>query len=57
MEARLMLADALIASTALVWGLPLVTLNEKDFQFIQGLQISEIRLRIFESKIVNMYST
>jgi predicted nucleic acid-binding protein len=38
----LMLADALIASTALVWGLPLVTLNEKDFQFIQGLQISGI---------------
>ena len=35
----LMLADALIASTALVWGLPLVTLNVKDFQFINGLQL------------------
>lgn len=35
----LMLADALIASTSLVWGLPLVTLNRKDFQFIASLQI------------------
>jgi len=35
----LMLADALVASTALVWGLPLVTLNKKDFHFIQGLQL------------------
>lgn len=35
----LMLADALIASTALVWGLPLVTLNVKDFHFINGLQL------------------
>lgn len=34
-----MLADALIASTALVWGLPLVTLNKKDFQFIESLQL------------------
>lgn len=35
----LMLADALIAATALVWGLPLVTLNTKDFRFIKNLQI------------------
>ena len=33
----LMLADALIASTAMVWGMPLVTLNTKDFNFIEGL--------------------
>lgn len=37
----LMLADALIASTALVWGLPLVTLNTKDFRFIKNLQIDK----------------
>jgi len=35
----LMLADALIASTCLVWGLPLLTLNKKDFHFINGLQL------------------
>jgi tRNA(fMet)-specific endonuclease VapC len=36
---RLSLPDALIAATGLVHGLPLYTLNVKDFQFITGLEI------------------
>lgn len=35
----LKLADAFIAATALSRGLPLVTLNRKDFKFINGLQL------------------
>lgn len=33
------LADALIAATALEYGLPLVTRNKDDFEHIEGLQI------------------
>ncbi|WP_019864456.1 type II toxin-antitoxin system VapC family toxin [Methylovulum miyakonense] len=33
----LRLADALIASTALVYGLELLTINQKDFRFIPEL--------------------
>ena len=33
----LRLADALIAATALVYGLGLLTINQKDFRFILGL--------------------
>jgi predicted nucleic acid-binding protein len=35
----LTLADAFIAATALTRGLPLLTLNRKDFRFINGLQL------------------
>jgi tRNA(fMet)-specific endonuclease VapC len=36
---KLSLPDALIASTALVHGLELYTLNIKDFQFITGIRV------------------
>lgn len=36
---RLSLADALIAATALHHGLPLYTLNRKDFRYLAGLQL------------------
>lgn len=36
---RMGLADALIAATALEFGLPLVTRNKDDFKHIEGLQI------------------
>lgn len=36
---RLMLLDALIASTALLGGYNLVTKNEKDFRFVKELKI------------------
>lgn len=32
-------ADAVIAATALIYGLPLVTRNERDFQHIAGLEV------------------
>jgi len=35
----LLMADALIAATALVTGLELVTRNKKDFRFIAGLYL------------------
>lgn len=35
----LFLADSLIASTAIINGLTLVTYNRKDFDFIEGLSI------------------
>ncbi len=38
---RLKLADALIAATALHHGLPLYTLNKKDFRYIAGLNLHE----------------
>lgn len=38
---RLQLPDALIAATALHHGLPLYTLNRKDFRYIAGLQLYE----------------
>ena len=38
---RLALPDALIAATALHHGLPLYTLNRKDFRYIGGLQLHE----------------
>lgn len=38
---RLSLPDALIAATALHHGLPLYTLNRKDFRYITGLQLYE----------------
>lgn len=36
---KLSLPDALIASTALVHGLELYTLNVRDFQFITGIKV------------------
>jgi predicted nucleic acid-binding protein len=36
---KLSLPDGLIASTALVHGLELYTLNERDFRFIPGLKL------------------
>lgn len=38
---RLQFPDALIAATALHHGLPLFTLNRKDFRYIAGLQLHE----------------
>lgn len=35
----LLLADSLIASTALSLTLPLATKNQRDYRFIQGLQL------------------
>ena len=46
-QARSMgLADAIIAATALVHALPLVTRNTEDFQNIEGLQL----INAFESR-------
>ncbi|MDQ2769225.1 MAG: PIN domain-containing protein [Bacteroidota bacterium] len=38
---RLSFPDALIAATALHHGLPLFTLNRKDFRYIPGSQLHE----------------
>jgi predicted nucleic acid-binding protein len=35
----LLIADALIAATALSWGIPFVTKNERDYRFIAGLRL------------------
>ncbi len=35
----LLIADALIAATALSQGIPLVTKNERDYRFIVGLRL------------------
>jgi hypothetical protein len=35
----LLLADGLIAATALEANLPILTKNQRDFQFIEGLQL------------------
>lgn len=36
---KLAIPDALIAATALVYGVPLYTLNVKDFRFVDGLEL------------------
>ena len=36
---RLQIPDALIAATALMLNIPLLTLNKKDFHYISGLQL------------------
>ena len=38
-QRRMSLGDALVAGTALVHGLTLVTRNIEDFQWIQGLSL------------------
>lgn len=38
---KLSIPDALIAATAIEYGLPLYTLNVRDFRFIQNLQLYE----------------
>ena len=38
-QRKMSLGDALVAGTALVYGLTLVTRNVKDFQWIQGLSL------------------
>jgi predicted nucleic acid-binding protein len=38
-ERRMGLADAIIAATALVHNLPLVTRNEEDFEHVTGLRV------------------
>jgi toxin FitB len=38
-QRKMSLGDALVAGTALVHGLPLVTRNLEDFQWIQGLSL------------------
>lgn len=35
----LLIPDALIAATALVRGVPLATMNQRDYRFIAGLQL------------------
>ena len=35
----LLIADALIAASALMWDIPLATKNRRDFQFIDGLRL------------------
>ncbi len=35
----LLIADALIAATAIVDGIPLVSKNQKDYRFIEGLEL------------------
>jgi predicted nucleic acid-binding protein len=35
----LLIADGFIAATAIVLGWPLITKNQKDYQFIQGLAL------------------
>jgi len=38
-QKKMKLGDAIIAATALEYGVPLVTRNEGDFQHIPGLQV------------------
>ncbi len=35
----LLIADALIAATAIARGIPLVSKNQRDYQFIEGLEL------------------
>lgn len=35
----LLIADALIAATAVQWGLPLVSKNQRDYRFIDELEL------------------
>ncbi len=39
---RLAIPDALIAATALIHNLPLLTLNKKDFRYIEGIELIKI---------------
>ncbi len=36
---KLCIPDALIAATALIYSIELYTLNSKDFQFIENIQL------------------
>lgn len=38
-QRRMSLVDSLVAATALVYGLPLVTRNVHDFQWVPGLKL------------------
>ena len=38
-QRRMSLGDALIAGTALSYGLPIVTANVKDYEWVEGLEI------------------
>ena len=35
----LLIADGLIAATAITWGIPLVSKNKRDYSFIAGLDL------------------
>jgi predicted nucleic acid-binding protein len=35
----LLIADSLIAATAIVWDYPLATKNQRDYKFIQELNL------------------
>ena len=35
----LLIADSLIAATAIVWNCPFITKNQRDYRFIQGLNL------------------
>ena len=35
----LLIADSLIAATAIVWDCPFITKNQRDYRFIQGLNL------------------
>lgn len=35
----LLIADSLIAATAIVWNYPFITKNQRDYKFIQGLNL------------------
>ena len=35
----LLIPDGLIAATALVWGVPFITRNQRDYRFIAGLNL------------------
>ncbi len=37
----LLIADALIAATALISGAPLLTKNKRDYQFVKGLKLAK----------------
>ncbi|MCC5613854.1 type II toxin-antitoxin system VapC family toxin [Nostoc sp. CHAB 5836] len=36
---NLAIADSLIAATAIVWNYPFITKNQRDYRFIQGLNL------------------
>jgi predicted nucleic acid-binding protein len=35
----LLIADSIIAATAIVWNYPFITKNQRDYRFIQGLNL------------------
>ena len=39
---KLSLPDALIAATAIVYGIELFTLNQKDFKFIKQVKLLDV---------------